>query len=792
MGEWRKVTKASPCPICAKADWCSRSADGAVRCMRIGDAPLGWRTLKQCADGGVVFRRKDDRPTHHRQARRLRPKATLTQDWPALAQRYAEALTEDRLHELTRALGVHPDGLRSIAVGWTGSAYTFPERDSKGRIIGIATRWPDGSKRFLPGGKRGLMIPDHLAELPDPVLSVEGPTDTTACLTMGLTAVGRPSNRGGVDHLGELLRGREVFVVGENDRKVEDSKESWPGRDGARSVAKQLAERWGKPMPWALPPGGVKDIRAWLNARNLDLSDRAACEAAGRELLDALGNEAQRASPMSFRVDRTIGRVKVSVTALFDGRPIAVETFDLASSAARERFAKAIVAEASDLDIKGIKAELIRLAVEPPAVKADDDAPRSRDDLLGEHDELVERELAAMPSGVVRDAEVMLTDPRLVDHILADIAALGVVGERVLALAIYLLGVSRLLEKPLAAIVQGPTSSGKSFVIERVARLFPDEATLIATDITPMALYYLPTGRLIHRWVVAGERSRIQDDERAEAARALREMLSSGELRKAVPVKIDGQMQTVVIHQPGPIAYVESTTATRIFDEDANRSLLLSTDESPEQTRRIVAAVATNAQEVSTDTAPIVARHHAMQRMLRRVHVLIPFAKRLAAAMPSERPEARRAIGHALSLIRAVAVLHQRQRASGTIQHGDTIQATIADYVVARRLLCAPLGRALGGAVPEAAANLGKRLADHYAGEPFTTSEAVRSDPIVRSRGKMSEYLRTLADAGVVELVDAGKGNKPHIWRVVSEVPEGGARWLPAADELEPSLCTTA
>lgn len=112
--------------------------------------------------------------------------------------------------------------------------------------------------------------------------------------------------------------------------------------------------------------------------------------------------------------------------------------------------------------------------------------------------------------------------------------------------------------------------------------------------------------------------------------------------------------------------------------------------------------------------------------------------------------------------------------------------------MVARRLLCAPLGRALGGAVPEAAANLGKRLADHYVSEVFTTTQAAQDDPIIQSRNKMSEYLRTLADASVVELVEAGKGNKPHTWRVIGEVPEGGAVWLPEADELEPILCPTA
>ncbi len=40
---------------------------------------------------------------------------------------------------------------------------------------------------------------------------------------------------------------------------------------------------------------------------------------------------------------------------------------------------------------------------------------------------------------------------------------------------------------------------------------------------------------LEHRWVVAGERSRQQDDDASEATRALREMQSAGRLSKLLP-----------------------------------------------------------------------------------------------------------------------------------------------------------------------------------------------------------------------------------------------------------------
>lgn len=134
------------------------------------------------------------------------------------------------------------------------------------------------------GGRRGLAVPDSLSDLPDPVLIVEGASDTAACLTLGLSAVGRASNRSAT-HLAELLAGRKVLVVGENDKKPDGS---WPGRDGAVAVANSLVKSWGKSVSWALPPECAKDIRDWLSQRGIDLDDEDSLRAAGQELLSLL------------------------------------------------------------------------------------------------------------------------------------------------------------------------------------------------------------------------------------------------------------------------------------------------------------------------------------------------------------------------------------------------------------------------------------------------------------------------------------------------------------------------
>ena len=165
-------------------------------------------------------------------------------------------------------------------------------------------------------------------------------------------------------------------------------------------------------------------------------------------------------------------------------------------------------------------------------------------------------------------------------------------GEKELAATVYLIGTSRLLPNPLAAIVQGPSSSGKSYVVKRASSLFPPEAVIMATQLTPQALFYMQPGSLVHRFIVAGERSRLENDDTAEATRALREMLSEGRLSKLLPIKTDGRPETVLVEQDGPIAYIETTTLTKLFSEDANRCILLSSDERPEQTRRILSTLA--------------------------------------------------------------------------------------------------------------------------------------------------------------------------------------------------------
>jgi len=318
--------------------------------------------------------------------------------------------------------------------------------------------------------------------------------------------------------------------------------------------------------------------------------------------------------------------------------------------------------------------------------------------------------------------------------------------------------------------------------------LFPPEAVVQATRMKKQALFHAKPGSLSHRLVVAGERSRLENDDTAEATRALREMLSAGRLSKLMPQKLGGEIQTVVIEQEGPIAFLESTTAARIFEEDANRAVLLSTDERRSQTTTILRRLALHASgKVKAEVERVADLHRTAQRLLERREILVPFAERLADLFEvfAERVEVRRAFPMVLSLIQASALLHQRQRK--TDQEGRLI-AEPADYSVAARLLSGPLARTIGESLSDPARRFLERLLAEVDGPfeplgiPFDV-KAVRAR-VRAGRSTVAGFLSELEDKGFLERVEvapAGRGRPAKAWRPTGREAEAD-EVLPSAD----------
>lgn len=278
--------------------------------------------LVRAKDGGALFARQDAYRAsgNGHAARTPTARPAETADFAALAEQFTAALPAERRDALAAVLGVTPAALDALGVGWAdgdalrklkasgagwpgaypAGAFAFPERDGGGRVVGFSFRAEDGRKgapSSTVGAKRGLIVPSTLSKHDANVFIVEGASDVAACVALGLPAVGRPSNSGGAEMAAQLLEGRAVLVVGENDAKPGGA---WPGRDGAKRVAQRIANTWGTPVLWSLPPADAKDMRAWLQSKlagGLRLDDEAAVQAAAADTHDELLRNAKKCKP---------------------------------------------------------------------------------------------------------------------------------------------------------------------------------------------------------------------------------------------------------------------------------------------------------------------------------------------------------------------------------------------------------------------------------------------------------------------------------------------------------------
>jgi hypothetical protein len=257
----QRVTKARPCPICGKPDWCLVAEDGsAAICARIADG-----SVKKCGDAGClhILEGRHDGHDRHKSGAKWRHTLTVaqgqdgrTQDFGQRSAHYQSQLTSERLHTLAQSLGVSAASLQRLRLGWDGLAWTFPMSSDCGTIIGIRRRFPSGGKASVKGSKTGLFIPIDLAGS-GPLLFCEGPTDTAAALDLDFDAIGRPNCNSLVQMTIRAAKGRnEVVVIADNDAV---------GRAGAQKLADALVLHC-PTVKVVVPPDGIKDLRQWLHS----------------------------------------------------------------------------------------------------------------------------------------------------------------------------------------------------------------------------------------------------------------------------------------------------------------------------------------------------------------------------------------------------------------------------------------------------------------------------------------------------------------------------------------------
>ena len=282
-----------------------------------------------------------------------------------------------------------------------------------------------------------------------------------------------------------------------------------------------------------------------------------------------------------------------------------------------------------------------------------------------------------------REAMEMLRDPNLLDRILKDFEGVGLVGEKLSKLAGYLVAISRKMEDPLSLLILSRSAAGKSTLAYAVASLVPSEDVIRLTRMTGQALFYQKNKTLRHKLLVVEEESGV-----TQAAYPLRVLQSAKELAVATP----GGFHVI----EGPVAVIVTTTSSDLNDETKSRFLVVSVDESRGQTRAIQESQRKREAGARTPREEIRKRHHALQRCLRPMKVVNPYAE--ALRFPDDRLASRREHPKYLALIRVVTFLRQYQRK----EVDGAIRVELEDIEVAHRLADELLGQSLEDLSPPA------------------------------------------------------------------------------------------
>jgi hypothetical protein len=238
--EWVEVTPAHPCEICGGGTWCGRKTNGeVVSCRRVSVSPVYGKGKASPDRGGLkylFFPKPGSRRILSREAAAHvveRPDVTRTAD------DYAPHLSELLLVELGERLGVPAWALRQFPrLGWMPRerCWTMPMVDDRDRIIGLNRRYRSAKKKNLRGTGAGLYVGPDWRDRDGTVYIVEGFSDVATLTAAGLSAIGRPSDRAGVEYLAGLLAPydhRAIVVIGERDGKPDGR---IPGRSAASRV----------------------------------------------------------------------------------------------------------------------------------------------------------------------------------------------------------------------------------------------------------------------------------------------------------------------------------------------------------------------------------------------------------------------------------------------------------------------------------------------------------------------------------------------------------------------------
>ncbi|WP_202405932.1 hypothetical protein [Hufsiella ginkgonis] len=257
-----------------------------------------------------------------------------------------------------------------------------------------------------------------------------------------------------------------------------------------------------------------------------------------------------------------------------------------------------------------------------------------------------------------KTALAWLKAPDLLGRTRQAIAASGLIGEETNGLIAYLVYTSRKRPAPLHLVILSASGMGKTWLQEKVSELMPEEDKLEITALSGNAFYYFGQQELKHKLLL------IEDLDGAESVLyPLRELQSKRRISKTVTLKDGkGTLKTVTLNVEGPVCVSGCTTREQLYEDNANRCILLYMDASPEQDKRIMDYQRKLSAGLIDQSIERSVREQLknVQRMLKPITVRNPLATYLQ--LPESVFKPRRTMLLLLLFTETVTFYHQYQR----------------------------------------------------------------------------------------------------------------------------------
>lgn len=337
----------------------------------------------------------------------------------------------------------------------------------------------------------------------------------------------------------------------------------------------------------------------------------------------------------------------------------------------------------------------------------------------------------------------------------------GIVGENDIRLTAFLIALTYKMPQQLHGIIQGESGSGKSHMLQTIARCLPIEDTKNVTRISEKALQNMAEHELQHKVLLIEDLDGVGN----EALFALRELQSSGKFVSSIAQSSQqGTVKTITKDVYASMSSLATTTKPHIYFDNMTRSIILGVDESVAQTYRIIdyqnkiragLSDTFGAQKAQLELRNIV-------RAIQSYRVVNPYAHRIT--LPVKAKMLRRLHTQFHVFIEQIALVHQYQK-NRNEQNCIVVEKSDIEYAIS--LFFNPLFLKIDD-LDSSTRNFFEIIKGHVGKETynqiFFTQHELR-ELSNKSKSLVARYCKTLVDLGYFTIY-SGSINKGYSYKI--------------------------